>query len=58
MSSRTQTTEVLLRWKYVTVRRSLYTHKQFTISEAEIFRYEKNLWDNGIFFTSNSQELQ
>ena len=45
MSSRTQTTEVLLRWKYVIVRRSLYTHKQFTISEAEIFQYEKNLWD-------------
>jgi len=36
MSSRTQTTEVLLRWKYVrqAVGRALYTLEQFTISEA------------------------
>jgi len=41
MSSRTQTTEVLLRWKYVrqAVGRALYTLEQFTISEAKIFRY-------------------
>ena len=44
MSSRTQTTEVLLRWKYVrqAVARALYTLEQFTISEAEIFRYTAN----------------
>ena len=37
MCSRTQTTEVLLRWKYVrqAVGRALYTLEQFTISEAE-----------------------
>jgi len=36
MSSRTQTTEVLLRWKCVrqTVGRALCTLEQFTISEA------------------------
>jgi len=36
MSSRTQTTEVLLAWKYVrqAVGRALYTLEQFTISEA------------------------
>jgi len=40
MSSRTQTTEVLLAWKYVrqAVERALYTLEQFTISEAKIFR--------------------
>jgi len=40
MSSGTQTTEVLLRWKYVrqAVQRALYTLEQFTISEAKIFR--------------------
>jgi len=44
MSSRTQTTEVLLRWKCVTqaVGRALYTLEQFTISEAKIFRYITN----------------
>ena len=38
MSSRTQTSEVLLRWKYVrqAVRRALYILEQFTISEADI----------------------
>jgi len=37
MCSRTQTTEVLLRWKYVRqgVGRALYTLEQFTISEAK-----------------------
>ena len=42
MSSRTQTTEVHLRWKYVrqAVGQALYTLEQFTISEAKIFRYE------------------
>jgi len=41
MSSRTQTTEVLLRWKYVrqAAERALYTLEQFTISDAKIFRY-------------------
>ena len=41
MSSGTQTTEVLLRWKYVrqAVERALCTLEQFTISEAELFRY-------------------
>ena len=41
MSSRTQTTEVLLRWKYAiqAVVRALCTLEQFTISEAKIFRY-------------------
>jgi len=41
MSSRMQTTEVLLRWKYVrqAVGRALYTLEQFTISEAKIIRY-------------------
>jgi len=44
MSSRTQTTEVLLRWKYVrqAVGLALYTVDQFTISEAKIFRYITN----------------
>ena len=44
MSSRTQTTEVLLRWKYVrqAVARALCTLEQFTISEAKIFRYITN----------------
>jgi len=31
MSSRTQTTEVFLRWKYVRQARALYTLEQFTI---------------------------
>ena len=37
MSSRTQTTEVLLRWKYVrqAVGRALYSLEQFTISGAK-----------------------
>jgi len=41
MSSRTQTTEVLLRWKSVrrAVGRALYTLEQFTSSEAKIIRY-------------------
>jgi len=41
MSSGTQTTEVLLRWKYVrqAVERALCTLEQFTISEGELFRY-------------------
>ena len=40
MSSRTQTTEVLLAWKYVrqALERAMYTLEQFTISEAKIFR--------------------
>jgi len=40
MSFGTQTTEVLLRWKYVrqAVQRALYTLEQFTVSETEIFR--------------------
>ena len=44
ISSRTQTTEVLLRWKYVrqAVGRALYTLEQFTISQAKIFRYITN----------------
>jgi len=44
ISSRTQTTDVLLRWKYVrqAMRRALYTLEQFTISEAKIFRYITN----------------
>ena len=44
MSSRTQTTEVLLSWKYVrkAVKLALYTLEQFTISEAQIFRYNTN----------------
>ena len=44
MSSRTQTTEVLLGWKYVrqAVGRALYTLEQFTISEANTFRYITN----------------
>jgi len=44
MSSGTQTTEVLLRWKYVrpAVGWALYTLEQFTISEARIFRYITN----------------
>jgi len=39
MPSRTQTTEVLLRWKYVrqAVERASCTLEQFTISDAEIF---------------------
>ena len=43
-SSRTQTTEVLLRWKYVrqAVRRTLYTLELFAVSEAKIFRYVTN----------------
>ena len=43
MFSRMQTTEVLLRWKYVrqAVGRAwqAYTLVQFTISDAKIFRY-------------------
>ena len=37
MSSRTQTTEILLRWKYLrrAVERALYTLEQFTIGEAK-----------------------
>ena len=44
MPSRTQTTEVLLRWKYVrqAVERALCTLEQFTISDAEIFQYITN----------------
>ena len=44
MSSRMQTTEVLLRWKYVrqAVGRALYILEQFTISEAKIFQYITN----------------
>jgi len=44
MSSRTPSTEVLLRWNYVrqAVGRALYTLEQFTISEAKIFRYITN----------------
>ena len=44
MSSRTQTTEVLLRCKYVrqAVGRALYTIEQFTISEAKTFRHVTN----------------
>jgi len=45
MSSGTQTTEVLLRWKYVrqAVGRALYNLEQFTISEPKIFRYITNV---------------
>jgi len=44
MSSRTQTTEVLLKWKYVrqAVGRAFYTLEQFTVSQAKIFRYTTN----------------
>ena len=44
MSSRTQTTEILLRWKYLrrAVGRALYTLEQFTISKAKIFLYITN----------------
>jgi len=44
MSSRTQTTEVLLRWNYVrqAEERALCTLEQFTISEAKIFQYITN----------------
>jgi len=44
MPCSTQTTEVLLGWKCVrqAVGRALYTLEQFTIGEAEIFRYTTN----------------
>jgi len=43
MSSRTQTTEVLLKWKYVrqAVGRAFYTLEQFTVSQAPQTRVEE-----------------
>jgi len=50
MSSRTQTTEVLLRWKYVrqAVGQALYTLEQFTISQAIIPIHHKHGWRRGV----------
>ena len=42
MSSRTQTAEVLLKWKYVRQAVAFYTLEQFTVSQAKIFRYTTN----------------
>jgi len=62
MSSRTQTTEVHLRWKYVrqAVGQALYTLEQFTISEAKIFRYEhrrRNKKTKSWYFTEKTLTL-